>query len=74
MTNTEDNNITIDQVTPSLQHFPERTYILCADGIIQCFEAFSYREKKLLWQFELPSIDAAQILMSDLYYGEYTGG
>lgn len=75
----------MDQVTPSLESVPERTYIRI-DKTIQCFKVLectrSSTEFNLviatpdepIWQLDLPSTDMAEALMEDLYYGEYTGG
>lgn len=68
-----------DQVTPNIEHCPERTYKRTG-AVITCFQAV--RAEGLwddvtlgneLYSFEMISEDIAIKLMQDLYYGEYTG-
>ena len=57
----------------------DRTYIK-EDEIIGCYESEVVDEisggvklKKLIFQISLKSKDDAEMLMEDLYYGEYDG-
>ena len=72
-----------DQVTPMSSFCPERHYI-CNGKVIICYKVACYEHttdgtkisfipSMPLWKFELPTEEAAQSLMEDLYYGEYTG-
>ena len=72
-----------DQVTPMASYCPKRHYIL-TNETISCYNVSQYEHTtdgtrilidptKLLWKVELPSKEAAESFMTDLYYGEYTG-
>ena len=73
----------IDQVTPRSSLCPERHYI-CNGKVIICYKVSGYEHtadgtkitfipSSPLYKFELPTEEAAQDVMEDLYYGEYTG-
>ncbi len=70
-------------VTPQYENEPTRQYH--RDGaVISCFAVVSWRdhdfkrkiitEETPLYELTLPSAEEANILMENLYYGEYTGG
>lgn len=63
-------NMTVfDKVTPREEFCPERYYL--ADGAhISCHDI---KTQTLLFKLEMASPEIAQMLMTDLYYGEYTG-
>jgi hypothetical protein len=71
----------MDRVIPNLEHVPKRVY-MCEDGVITCREYISHTTEyfktkvetgKVLFVLAL-SLEKAEMLMQDLYYGEYTGG
>jgi hypothetical protein len=56
-------------VTPSIEFSPERIYKQ-NKNIIKCFDI---KNSKLLFNIVLENNEYADMLMNDLYYGEYTG-
>ena len=56
-------------VTPNLEYAPEREYVHNNEGNIICRAIIS---KKIIFELRLTK-KQADILMEDLYYGEYTG-
>ena len=72
----------MEQVTPMLEHIPERSYIRVGSKI-ECFEVLERKggvdmeitiSKDPIFEINLPTKEIAGMLMKDLYYGEYTGG
>ncbi len=69
-----------DQVIPKLSHIPIRTYIHDGNGLITCYNINNFRygidpkieTGEIIFVLSL-TIKQAQMLMEDLYYGEYTG-
>jgi hypothetical protein len=70
-------------VTPQYESVPTRQYY--RDGaVISCFAVVKWQDHDLkrkiitedtpLYELTLPSAEEANILMENLYYGEYTGG
>ncbi|MFT6550534.1 MAG: hypothetical protein ACJA1I_000562 [Zhongshania marina] len=70
----------MEQVTPEREWAPTRTYKRVGK-IISCFTVIGHQwsNGKLevgespIFEFEMPSEEAAINLMHDMYYGEYTG-
>jgi len=69
------------KVIPNREFVPERIYIQ-RDKFITVYSIgkeisaldCEYETGAKLFEFELPTKEAAEIFMNDLYYGEYTGG
>ena len=70
----------MNQVTPNLEHIPERTYKR-NKNVIRCYEIMEHNffegsittKEKPLFVLEMKDAEAANLLMDDLYHGEYTG-
>lgn len=70
-----------ERVVPNISHAPKRAYTHNGDGVIICREVSSFEhmatedkvtEGEILYEIKLSPRDA-ELLMEDLYYGEYTG-
>lgn len=84
MSETGEEVIEVDeQVVPCAEFVPERVYrrygsqIACLNITDSKSDAFGYKievdEEAPIFSVDMPSEDAAKMLMADLYYGEYTG-
>jgi hypothetical protein len=72
----------VEQVTPKFERHPVRTYIregatircFAIEGQSGCFTKPVFQlSTSPLFVIQAPSEEAAETLMEDMYYGEYTG-
>lgn len=69
------------EVIPEAEFAPDRVYLHDGNGNIRCYALRSYdrsvlerkyEKGEMLFEIKL-SIENAELLMNDLFYGEYTG-
>lgn len=69
----------LKKVIPNSEHNPERIYVHDGNGLIICYSIPKFSRSGFtpgneeLFRFQINKSNA-ELLMEDIYYGEYTGG